>query len=138
MNYPFKHFLTTLLIGPFMPIFFDAKSYVEGAPSLIKFFESVLETYPLFLTFGLAFALPTFILYYFFYKLLIGTSIPDIGIKLLLNTEAIIGLIITFKLIDGSYAPTGTLSYAIAVVLSSFFFKLRIPESPDKSSTEQS
>lgn len=138
MNYPFKHFLTTLLIGPLMPVFFDAKSYPEGPPAIPEFFMSVLETYPLFLIFGFAFALPTFILYYVSYKQIVRTAIPDVISKMLLNTEAITGLIITFKIIGGEFAPTAALSYSISVVLSSLFFKLRKPENLNTSSADQS
>lgn len=130
MTYPIKHFLATLLIAPLISVFYTAGN---AAPDLLETLGNIIETYPLFLIFGFAFALPVFILYYFSYKVLIKTSLPNIAIKLLLNTKAIAGLLITLKLIGGTFVPTALMFYSIAVIISSFFFKLRAPESEQQA-----
>jgi hypothetical protein len=129
MTYPIKHFLATLLIAPLISVFYVGQ---DSAPDIPETLGNIIETYPLFLIFGFAFALPVFILYYLFYKLLIKTSLPDIAIKLLLNTEAIAGLLITLKLIGGTFVPTAMIFYSIAVIISSLFFKVRAPEREQK------
>lgn len=130
MIYPIRHFLVTLLIAPLISVFYTAGN---AAPDLLETLGNMLETYPLFLILGFVFALPVFILYYLSYKVLIKTSLPAIAIKLLLNTEAIAGLMITLKLIGGTFVPTAILFYSIAVIISSFFFKLRAPESEQQT-----
>lgn len=126
LPYPIKHFLATLLIGPCIPVFYETGSSVEGGnPGILQTLRDLIETYPLFLMFGFVFALPAFIIYYLVYRAFIRTTLPSLAIKMLLNTVAIAGLIITLKLIFDSYIPTAIISYSIAVIISSLFFKLR-------------
>lgn len=134
MIYPIRHFLATLLIAPLISAIYAVGDFAEDvAPDIMETLRNIIETYPLFLVFGFAFALPVFILYYLSYNLLVKTSLPAIAIKLLLNTEAIAGLMITLKLIGGTFVPTAILFYSIAVIISSLFFKLRTPESEQQA-----
>lgn len=64
---------------------------------------------------------------HFLATLLIGPCIP----ALLLNMVAIASLTIALKLIGGSYIPTATISYSIAVIISSLFFKLQRPQNTE-------
>ncbi|MDB5197452.1 MAG: hypothetical protein JWP88_1823 [Flaviaesturariibacter sp.] len=122
-SYRGKHWLLTLLIGPLLPYFF-------GLIYLPLQERGSLETYPLFVMFGIVFSLPVLGLYCIVFKILNDrNNLPIILNKTILNLTVIIGVFITFQVIKGTIAIPMSMGYSVAAMLSSFFIKLHQKES---------
>jgi len=122
-SYPIKHWVTTLALGPLLPvlygIIFTKDDQVFGD----------LETYPLFIMFGLLFSLPVLFIYVFTFRFLIKKIDSAILIKTILNIVVIAGVFITFQVIKGGMAMALSKAYSVAAIISSLLF--RIKRNPD-------
>ena len=109
--------LTTIIVGPVLlclaSVLYDA-SFFNNAENLSVLF--------LFIPFGLAFSLPTFIVVWLVHFSLGGRYSPII-MKWLLIFLAIIGVFITFAIIGGSITGTYSLIYAGAVIISGLILR---------------
>lgn len=111
--YPFRLWLlTTMIVGPVLlglgSALYDA-SYIKNSANVGVIF--------LFIPFGIAFSIPTFMVVWFAHSSLKGKLSPVL-LKWLLVFLAVIGVFITFSLIGGSMARTYSLFYAAAVIVS--------------------
>jgi hypothetical protein len=116
--YPYKHFLTTIILGPAL-VFAQ-----ELRPVNLANMWDTYSAYLLFLMFGFVFALPAFVVYLLVYRLLIKRPVSFALIKIILNCIAIVGLFITMKLIGGSLTNEIIVAYVIAIVISSLFYRI--------------
>jgi hypothetical protein len=117
--YPIKHWLTTLMIGPLLLGIYEA---IRASDRNVW---GELQTYPLFLVLGLVYSFPVFLMYCLAFNLLIKTTATPWLIKTILNTGAIACVFISFKIIGGSLALTLSIAYSMALLISSFFFKVQ-------------
>jgi hypothetical protein len=85
----------------------------------------IVELFPVFILFGLVFSIPCFFIYYFIFIRLSKTNLSPILIKLILNTLAVMGIIVSWKIMEGSMADQLTIIYSIAVIVSSLFYRIR-------------
>ena len=116
--YPVKHFLATILLAPILFIIYELTIF-KSAVSADIYFTLVI------LSFG--FALPTYIVYHNFYVQLKNRTIRPGFQKLILNGIALMGVVITMKILNGPDSPffnPFTLIYSIAVLLTSLLFNL--------------
>jgi len=120
LGYPLRHWLTSLAIGPFIAFIYETISY--------KVPNDALGTYFLFVTFGLVFSLPTFILYVLTFNKLLQTKMSGWTIKVVLDIVAVLGVIVTFSLIKGSMTLKASIFYSVAILISSTFFRVRQKE----------
>ena len=125
-SYPYKHWLTSIAVGPL--IYMTYESFVTENST----FNDFIGTYMLFLTFGLLLSLPVLILYLLLFSLLIKTIGSTLIIKTILNITTIVGIAFTIKLIGGTLMTSSLVAfYSIALVISSFFYKLKKQNSAD-------
>src|SRR5688500_17698464 len=96
-NYLLKHWLLTLVLAPFLPdvymfIFKPASGQMTG----------LLEIYPLFLFFSLLYSLPTLLVYFIVFMLLIEQGTSPAFTKFILIALTVIGITMTILSIGGS------------------------------------
>lgn len=119
--YPFKHWLSTVLIGPLVFYLFEA---IKGDLN----YSADLLVYPLlFACIGFFYSFPTFIGFYFLFRYLARRRMSAVLIKLLLNCFAIAGMLVTSNLIGGTMMPELYFPYTTAIILSSLPFKVDKP-----------
>jgi hypothetical protein len=110
--------LTTVVVGPILLSMGNALSdsgYFKNSANIGVTF--------LFIPFGLFFSFPTFAIVWLTYSLMEKRLSPFL-MKLLLMGVAIIGVIVTFSLIDGSMAKTYSLLYSASIGLSSLILRV--------------
>ena len=120
-SYPYKHWLTSLVVGPLLMIIYEI--IFDPGPMV-----GVVETYFLFLTFGLFFSVPVFLLYLLTFNQLTKKINSNLTIKTILNTVGVIGIIVTFLIIKGSMAMMLAISYSVTLIISSVFYRVRPKE----------
>lgn len=124
-TYPFKHWVTSLAVGP-LGLFIQ--DMVSGNNNL----NDAVGIYILFVGFGIAFSLPVFLLYLLLFNLLTKNVNTVLPVKTILNLIAIIGVFVTIKLIGGTMMTTTlALYYSVALFVCSFFYKIKTQSSPD-------
>ncbi|NTS44024.1 hypothetical protein HRG84_24310 [Flavisolibacter sp. BT320] len=111
--YPFRLWLlTTIIVGPILlglgSALYDTSYFKNSANVGVSF---------LFIPFGIAFSIPTFMVVWLAHSSLAGKLSPVL-LKWLLIFLAVIGVFVTFSLIGGSMARTYCLFYAAAVIVS--------------------
>ena len=120
VNYPFKHWLSTLLIAPFLPtlyelVFNPIKGQIVG----------LLEVYPIILSFSFFFSGPTFLFYYLTFSVLKKKQSNAELSKLILISLTVVGIVITLLLIGGSLSFTFILSYSLAATITGILFSIK-------------
>ena len=88
--------------------------------------NTTLEMYLWYLGFGLFLSLPAFIVYFGVFSFIAKTIKNIITLKLVLNSVAITGLLVTFESIGGTF-PIEHISipYILAIMISSLFYKIK-------------
>lgn len=118
-SYLFKHWFSTLLIGPIVS---QITMYIyEVNPHKIV---GLFEVYPISLLFGLFFSAPTYILYALIYYYLAKNTVNLKISKIILISFAVLGVVTTTSIIKGSMMQDIAISYSIASIISGLFFKL--------------
>ncbi|WP_395044685.1 hypothetical protein [Flavobacterium sp.] len=118
-SYLFKHWFSTLLIGPIVSQI--TKYIYEVNPHKIV---GLFEVYPISLLFGLFFSAPTYILYALIYYYLAKNTVNLKISKIILISFAVLGVVTTTSIIKGSMMQDIAISYSIASIISGLFFKL--------------
>ena len=119
-TYPYKHWLTSLAVGPLIWL---AQDFFSRGSSQID----VIGIYMLFIIFGLFFSLPVFVLHLLLFNLLIRKTNSIFIIKTILNLITIPCIFIAIKLIGGTLmTPLLGLYYSVALIICSFLFKVKI------------
>lgn len=113
--------MTSLVIGPLIFIIYDTVDNSE-------LMTDAGGIYFLFLLFGPLLSLPLLILYTLTYNFLIKNIKSDLTIKILLNLFGVLGIVITFLIINGSIATMLTIFYSIGLVVTSLFYSIRTRE----------
>ena len=121
--YPVKHWLLTLAVGPVVVSIYEF--FLSNDTSV--FF--LLEAYPPFLIIGFIFSIPMLLVYYLLFYFLISKPLTTLITKSILNLITIAGIFVTFIVVGGSTAPDYSISYSIAVVICSWFIKIKNSES---------
>lgn len=129
-NYAIKHWLTTLLLAPFLPsvyelIFKPISGQVVG----------LLEVYPITLVFSFFFSLPTLFIYFFIFKKLIKQNVNPVLTKLILISLTVIGITTTILLIGGSLSLTLIFAFSLASIIAGCIFKIKKQTDSNKLST---
>lgn len=117
-SYPYKHWLTSIALTPILVIVDDT--------ILLDWVRLVnhLQSYPVFFILGVAFSLPTFIIYLLLFTYLEKLEKPEPFIKITLILFTLISILITFKIIGGSAEKELMVMYSVSSIISSFFFKI--------------
>ncbi len=122
-NYPLKHWLTTILLGPLFPIVF---SLIFGEQYGQE--ENQIAFYPLFLLFSIAFSMPTIFMYYLIYYYLKTTDIKPTHLKLTVIIWTILGISMTFLFMGGKSTIYYIIIYSIAAIISGLIWKIDVEE----------
>ena len=93
-----------------------------------KLMNDAVGVYFLFVSFGLLFSLPTFILYALTYNAIIKTDKSNLTIKTILIALGILGVVVTFSLIKGTLIFKATIFYSIGLLIGSLFYNVRPKE----------
>ncbi len=129
--YPFKHWILTLLIGPFIIAIFDFFS--DGSSNMLDFFEA----YPFFMIFGIMFSIPALILYVILFSIVPYKKISLPVLKWMFNLFIILCILLLNYFLGDLRISWYTFSYPIAVVISSLFLKMKandeFPGNPQSS-----
>src|SRR5882672_110448 len=115
LAYPLKHWLTSLTIGPLLAIVYDAISTSQ-------LMTDALGIYFLYVTFGLFFSLPVFLLYLLTFNKIVKTKKSSLTVKVILNIVAVVGVIVTFSLIKGTSTFMASIFYSVALIVVSTFY----------------
>jgi hypothetical protein len=107
-----------LFIGPILYVFYVILHSGQG-----KDLE-MFALYPIFLIMGLVYSIPLFLIFYITFRLFVQKIPSTLAIKVFLNILLVIEVFITFKIISGSEALSLSISYSIAVIISSIFLRL--------------
>lgn len=128
--YPIRHWLTSLILAPALMLLYMGLSERD--------LDWVLGIYLLCLVIGLFLSFPVFLLYLFVFKKLVKTNIPTWLIKTILNIVALSGTGIIYLLVGdlGSLADDLYISYAVAIIIASFIFRLRSGSRESEEHTE--
>ena len=117
--YPYKHWLTTLIIAPFIPAITNL--FYKPENTLVV---SLLDVYPITFLFSIVFSLPTFAIYYFVFNILSRKNQSILLAKVILIALTVLGISITQLLIKGSMSFTIIYSYSIAAIICGVIWKL--------------
>lgn len=118
-SYPYKHWLTTLTIAPLMIMIYD---FLNGNNN----FNDAIGIFVLFVIFGFLFSLPVVVLYLLLFTILIKRVDSVLLIKIILNVFTILGVLLSIKTIGGTMmTPALSMHYSVALILCSFFFKIK-------------
>ncbi|MGC3945563.1 MAG: hypothetical protein QM762_13770 [Chryseolinea sp.] len=121
LGYPIKHWLTSLIIGPTIMIVYDT---IDNS----KLMNDAIGVYVLFVSFGILFSIPTFIVYAWTYNAIIKTDKSNLAIKAVLITLAILGVVVTFSLIKGTLIFKASIFYSVGLIIGSLFYNVRPKE----------
>ena len=125
-TYPYKHWLTTLAVGPLILIIQDI---FFGNNNL----NDSIGIYMLFLVFGLFFSLPAFAFYLLLFNLIIRKTNSTFIIKTVLSLTTIVGVFVTIKLIGGTMmTPKLASYYSVALIICSLFYKIKKQNTDDR------
>jgi hypothetical protein len=119
-GYVFKHWILTLLIGPFT---YQVNTCFFGEKSL-KLLE-ILEFYPLFLIAGMLFSSPTFFVCLACFYFLSKNNVKWTTVKVILILVAIIGANITMAFMKGSLTRDLILAYSITTLIVGLSLKIK-------------
>ena len=122
-NYFFKHWLTTILLGPLLPIVF---SLIFGDKYGQE--DSQFELYLIFLPFAAVLSMPTLFMYYLIYNYLKTTDIKPTYIKLTLIIWTIFGISMTLIFLIGQSSLSYIIIYSIAAIISRLIWKIDVEE----------
>ena len=118
LEYPIKHWLGTLAVGPVIVLIYDA--VFSHNNSML----SGLEFYVLIFRFGLLFSLPSLLIYYFCYKMVSRKVKSKLRTKMVLLIIAIVGTLLTLYLIGGTLMNPFMISYSAALVMTAILLKI--------------
>lgn len=116
--YPVKQFLATIILAPLLFLMYE-QIFLSSSDLGGVYIEWVI------LSFG--FALPTYVVYHILYVQLRKQTIRPLLQKLILNVVAILGMIITIKILNGpggSFFEPFILVYIFTVVMTSLMFNI--------------
>jgi hypothetical protein len=119
-SYPIKVWMTALfLIAPIILWVEDRIVYHN-----IKISPQDLLTLLFLGLAGAVFSLPVYGILFVMFRFLTGKQLSPLQVKWTLNAICVIGVFITFKLIDESAQFTTSLCYAASVIVASLFFRI--------------
>jgi hypothetical protein len=109
----------TILLAPI--VFIGNTLYNSESNQIL----SLIEIIPIVLLFSIFFSLPILITLYIIIKSNKYLNLNNLTLKILIWFISIVGIIVTLKLIGGSFKPTLTNSYSFAVIISIIIIELR-------------
>lgn len=120
-TYVFGHWGLTLLLAPFTS---HAIQYVcLPNPNQLS---DLLEVYPIFLLFSIAFSIPTLLVYFICFYLLLKNDINATISKFVLIVISVLGVYITQTIIKGSMSQDIIIAYSVTSIIVGL--SLRISE----------
>jgi hypothetical protein len=118
-TYPFKHWLSSLLLGSLIILISDL---VKGNNTV----DDALGVAMLFFMFGFLFSLPVLVVYLLLYYTLVHLISSSILIKIVLNLVTTIGIFITIRCVGGSMMTIDlALYYSVIAVICSLIFRIK-------------
>jgi len=119
-TYPLKQWLITLAVSPLLLAVYEY--FFSSSASAADY----IKLYTLFLLFGITYSLPVFAIYYLSFFLLSKRVKSPLSMKIILNIIAIVGVYITFKILGGTLTPSLSITYIVAIFVSSLILKISI------------
>lgn len=122
MNYSFlfKHWGTTLLLGPLASLIIN-RLFVLNPHQVVSLFEF----YPITLLFSLILSIPTYIIYGLVYYQLGIHQVKTRDSKVILIMVSTLGVVLTTAILSGSMSEDIALSYSVSTIIAGLSFKLK-------------
>ena len=118
--YPIKVWLTALfLVAPLCLWIEDRIMYGN-----IRVSQYDLFGIPLLGLGGAVLSLPVYLILFVIFRFLTGKQVPTAQVRWILNAICVMGIFITFKLVDESSGIVTPVCYSISIVIASLFFKI--------------
>lgn len=95
ISFPFYHWFATLLLGPFLLALYEYS---------VSSFGDIVEMYMITLLFSILLSLPALLCYCVVFYLLNSYKVQIPIAKIILLTFVVIGIVLTFRIINGSLA----------------------------------
>jgi len=119
-NYPYLHWLITLIIAPFIPALYGLIfNPIQG--QIIELYEVYLITFFV----SVFFSIPTFIFYLWIFSYLSKLKIKLVLKKMILICCTVSGIMITFRIIGGSLNLTLVFSYSVAAIITGAALRIK-------------
>ena len=115
-SFPFYHWFATLLLGPLLLALYE---YSVSPPG------DTVDMYVITLIFSILLSLPALGCYCVVFYLLNSYKIQIPIAKIILLIFVVIGIIITFQIIDGSLVFEFGVAYSIASIITGLILKLK-------------
>ncbi|WP_107038704.1 hypothetical protein [Brumimicrobium mesophilum] len=112
-NYPFNAWSLTVCTGPLLWLIYHIL-FNEG------FGWVDFQYLPVFIFFGVLFSLPWLVLYVLLFKFLTKKIMSSYLTKGILSIAGVLGILITFKLINGALANEFTMFYCSSFLISTW------------------
>ena len=119
-DYLFKHWLATLVFAPFLT---SAYTNILKIPN--ELIVDLLDIYPAALLFSIFFSLPTFLVYFLIFRLLIKHDMTPGATKVILIALTVLGISMTILTLVGSLSATLIFGYSMTSIISGCFFKIK-------------
>jgi len=117
-SYPIIHWLISILIAPLLLF------VIRGQDVTVD-----LSFLPYYWLFGFVLSIPVFLIYWISYERLCKKIFSATTLKLTLDGICIIGIFITFTIMNGSLEFVLSTVYSVTVVVVSLFLKIQRKES---------
>jgi hypothetical protein len=127
--YPLKVWLLTILMAPIF--FLLTRIIIKGSPGIN---DGVVKGIFYFILFGALYSIPSFVVFYFSFKLLIRQNMPAITLKLILFILAALLTFLTCNLIIEGPGFIHTINwddltlpviYSVAILFSCLLYRIR-------------
>ena len=118
-RYPYRHWLLTLLIGPCLLALFSFLS--DGINDVLSFFEAL----PYVILFEIVASFPVLLLYVLLFNIVPYKKISLPVLKWIFNVFIIGCILLVYQILGGIYFSWYTISYPVAVIISSLFLKIK-------------
>ena len=118
-RYPYSHWLLTLFIGPCLLALFSFLS--EGTDDVLSFFEAL----PYVILFEIVASFPVLLLYVLLFNIVPYKKFSLPVLKWIFNVFIIGCILLVYQILGGIYFSWYTISYPVAVIISSLFLKIK-------------
>ena len=120
-NYPYQHWILTIIFGPFLWILYEIIFIGQKAGSMFEGIFAIIAV-------GLIYSIPILAINALVFQLLIKITSSIFLIKFILITIGVAGIIVSLKLLGGTLVLKLMFSYSISLIISGLLIRLEIKE----------
>ncbi|HEY2347415.1 MAG TPA: hypothetical protein VGH64_00305 [Puia sp.] len=118
--YPIKVWLTALFLVAPVCLWIENR-FIYGN---IRVSQNDLFKMPLLGLGGAVLSLPVYLILFLVFRYLTKKQVPTAQVRWILNAISVLGILITYKLVDESPEILTPVCYSVSVIIASLFFKI--------------